>query len=418
MRASVVLQDAHGLLYQFRSALVPIAGPDTAIVIPLDTGIASGQPLQLDGPVSIAGLGVEVWLPDFSLTGDATFGVATVTSGTAADGPWSDIPLAGAGPWAATASQGHQVPDDVPETRVEGVTVVFGGGNSDDTIFGNGSFGASEVIAFLPNGIDATGGAMPVIVNRAFAKAFDATTGEVVTASVAGRFSRLSIVGVMETFPTTDPAKPLLIADEGTVSLLRLRTVTPTRAVDEWWLAATPGAAEALAQTLAQAPFDRPDLVSATARARQLSTDPVALGIIGALTLGFVTTGLFAIVGMTVSAGVSARQQRTEFALLRALGLSGRQLAGSLWLEHGTIVVLGLLAGTGLGLLIAWLVLPFVTVTQGGITPVPSVVIEVPWDRVLALDLASAGALAVAVLVIGTVLRRLRVGATLRMGEE
>jgi hypothetical protein len=222
----------------------------------------------------------------------------------------------------------------------------------------------------------------------------------------------------MDTFPTTDPARPLLIADEATMSLLRLRTVTPTRPVDEWWIAARPGTAEALATTLAAAPFDRPELVSASARTRQLSTDPVALGIIGALTLGFVTTGLFAIVGMTVSAGVSARQQRTEFALLRALGLSGRQLSGSLWLEHGSIVVLGLLAGTGLGLVIAWLVLPFVTVTQGGITPVPSVIIEVPWDRVLALNLASAGALAVAVFLIGTVLQRLRVGATLRMGEE
>jgi ABC-type antimicrobial peptide transport system permease subunit len=159
-------------------------------------------------------------------------------------------------------------------------------------------------------------------------------------------------------------------------------------------------------------------VISAAGRTKELSTDPVALGIIGALTLGFVTTGLFAIVGLTVSAGVSARQQRSEFALLRALGLSGRQLSGSLWLEHGSVVVLGLVTGTALGLAIAWLVLPFVTVTQGGVAPVPAVLIEVPWDRVLVLNLVSGGALALAVLVIGGVLRRLRVGATLRMGEE
>ena len=56
--------------------------------------------------------------------------------------------------------------------------------------------------------------------------------------------------------------------------------------------------------------------------------------------------------------------------------------------------------------------------TQGGVAPVPAVLIEVPWDRVLALNLVSGGALAVAVLVIGSVLQRLRVGATLRMGED
>jgi hypothetical protein len=63
-------------------------------------------------------------------------------------------------------------------------------------------------------------------------------------------------------------------------------------------------------------------------------------------------------------------------------------------------------------------VLPFVTVTQGGLSPIPPVLIEVPWDRVLALDLASGGALALAVFVIGAALRRLRGGATLRSGED
>lgn len=419
MSATVVLQDAHGLLYQFRSQVVPVGGGNPEIVIPLQQGVAgSGTPLHLDAPVSIASLGVEAWLPDFTIVDGGTFGVSAVGAGAADTGPWTDVPLGGAGPWSAGYGQGHQIPDDVPVTRIHDVTVEFGGQDATGPIFGNGTFTVSAILTFLPNGIDATGGALPVIANHAFATAFDASVGDVVTASVAGRFSRLSITGVMDTFPTTDPQKPLLIADEASVGLLRMRTITPTRPVDEWWLAARPGAADSLATTLSAAPFARPDLVSATGRTRALSTDPVALGIIGALTLGFVTTGLFAIVGMTVSAGVSARQQRTEFALLRALGLSARQLSGSLWLEHGSVVVLGLLAGTALGLVISWLVLPFVTVTQGGVTPVPPVLIEVPWDRVLALNLASAGALAVAVLVIGTVLRRLRVGATLRMGEE
>jgi ABC-type antimicrobial peptide transport system permease subunit len=144
----------------------------------------------------------------------------------------------------------------------------------------------------------------------------------------------------------------------------------------------------------------------------------VAVGIIGALAIGFVATGLFAIVGLTVSAAVSARQRRTEFALLRALGLSGRQLAGWLWLENGSLVLVSLLAGTGLGLLVAWLVLPFVTVTQQATAPVPPVIVHVPLDRIVLLDLVSALALGVGVIVIGSVLRRLGVGSILRMGED
>jgi ABC-type antimicrobial peptide transport system permease subunit len=140
--------------------------------------------------------------------------------------------------------------------------------------------------------------------------------------------------------------------------------------------------------------------------------------VIGALALGFAVTGLFAVVGLVVSGAVSARQRRTEFALLRALGLSGRQLFGSLWLENGSVVLVSLVAGTGLGLVMAWIALPFITVTQAAADPVPPVIVEMPWDRILGLEILSAVALAVAVVLIGTVLRRLGVGGVLRMGED
>ena len=103
---------------------------------------------------------------------------------------------------------------------------------------------------------------------------------------------------------------------------------------------------------------------------------------------------------------------------MRALGLSGRQLSGWLWLENGSLVLVSLLFGTGLGLLMGWIVLPFVTVTQRATAPVPPVIVEMPWDRILLLDVASALALGVAVVAIGSVLRRLGVGSVLRMGED
>jgi ABC-type antimicrobial peptide transport system permease subunit len=159
-------------------------------------------------------------------------------------------------------------------------------------------------------------------------------------------------------------------------------------------------------------------VVNLGARVRTLSNDVVALGIIGALAVGSLATSLFAIVGLVVSSAVSARQRRVEFALLRALGLSGRQLSGSLWLENASLVLVSLVAGTGLGLLIGWLVLPFVTVTQRGTAPVPPVAIDVPWDQILLLNAVSAVALAIAVVAIGRLLRRLGMGSVLRLGED
>ena len=259
---------------------------------------------------------------------------------------------------------------------------------------------------------------VPVIANRAFLAATASAPGETITATVEGAVRRLTISGVVDSFPTTDPVRPLLIFDEPTLGLLRLQGTSTARSADEWWMATTGGDAGALTAALRGSPFNSAVVATVADRTRSLSTDPVALGLIGALILGFVATGLFAVVGLTVSAAVSALQRRTEFALLRAIGLSGRQLSGSLWLENGSLVLVSLLAGTSLGLLIGWLVLPFITVTQRATAPIPPVMVHVPWDRILLLDVATALALGVAVLVIGAVLSRLGVGGTLRMGED
>ncbi len=159
-------------------------------------------------------------------------------------------------------------------------------------------------------------------------------------------------------------------------------------------------------------------MVSRLDRIASLSADPLALGIIGALALGFVVAGLFAVIGLAASAAVSARQRRGEFALLRALGLSGGQLSGWLWLENASLVLISLLAGTALGLLIGWVVLPYITVTQQATTPFPPVIVETPWSTILILEAVTAAALALTVVGLAMVLRRAGVGSVLRMGGD
>jgi ABC-type lipoprotein release transport system permease subunit len=422
---SAIVRDAHGLLYQVQSGLFPYENGHTEIVLPLQPAGQGGDSLataggaHLDGPIELAALGSEVWLPDLTLTSDASFGIGTLGAGAGPSGSWSDVPLVGtADPWSARMGQGRNVVSAVPDDGTNDAIIQLTGETEQSVVFGNGNQLPAAVLSFLPTSVAAYNDPIPAVVNRALIDSLEAAPGDVLTANLAGSGRRLEITGVVETFPSTDPARPLVILDEATLGLLRLQGTSTVRTPDEWWLKAKGSDVEGLATALRASPFNTVSLVTAAGRARSLSTDPVALGIIGALTLGFVATGLFAIVGLTVSTAVGARQRRTEFALLRALGLSGRQLASSLWLENGSLVLVSIVAGTTLGLLIGWLVLPFVTVTQRAAAPVPSVVIHVPWDGILLLDLGSAAALGVAVLVIGAVLRRIGVGSVLRMGED
>jgi ABC-type antimicrobial peptide transport system permease subunit len=149
-----------------------------------------------------------------------------------------------------------------------------------------------------------------------------------------------------------------------------------------------------------------------------LVSDPVALGTIGALTVGFVAAAMFAAVGFAVSATVSARERLIEFALLRALGLSRRQLGAWLIVEQGVLVVMSLALGTLVGIVLTAVILPLIALTQDGRAAVPDVIVIYPWRAVLGLELAVVSVLGAIVAVLTALLRRIGLGSLLRLGDD
>jgi hypothetical protein len=402
----LVIRDASGHLYSFEHSVtqtVAVDGSSADIIMPLRPdvpGTATSGSLEL----AALELGVSRLPADVVAT---SIGISSLAAGSTANGPWLSLATDG---WAARTDDMQAIPAGL----VHGL-VVEADGVSYSFLWSGSSSGR---VAFVDAEILEIDDPVPAIANSAFLEATGTVEGEAIAATIDGESRRLTLAGAVDTFPTTDPTRPLLVMDAPTLDLLRLQATGQTRDVDEWWLSVAPGMAEPVVTALRAEPFDSIEVVGAEDRARSLSTDPVALGIIGALLLGFVATGVFALVALIVSAAVSARQRRTEFALLRALGLSSGQLSRWLWLENGSLVLASLVGGTAVGLVISWLALPFITVTQQAATPVPSALVQVPWQRIVALDVVVVIALAVAVGILAAVLRRIGVGSILRLGED
>jgi ABC-type lipoprotein release transport system permease subunit len=72
------------------------------------------------------------------------------------------------------------------------------------------------------------------------------------------------------------------------------------------------------------------------------------MGTIPAILAGALATGTLAALGLTLVASV--RRRRRDFALLKTLGFTRRQLAGAVAWQSSVIVGLGLLAGIPLGI--------------------------------------------------------------------
>jgi ABC-type antimicrobial peptide transport system permease subunit len=408
---NVILQDGNDQIHRIAVRPLRIDLGRRRMVVDLTESAVDGSPATPAYPLALVSVEFASLVPEANHTLDVVFHGGHVRNGR----DWSEIEFSR--DWTDwTLSQSAIVgaerrPSIAPgEPSSDGLRVVIETG-----------------VAFPPNrsyfSLRPAGSSLPdtyqVLVSASF---IDARSFEI------GDQTRLTplrvldadavIAGVFESFPTVEsPDAPVVIADLPTIQMLSYEPGFGLSRVSQYWIAAGEGTDEITA-TLEAPPFRSLTVVSARDLTEALVSDPVALGTIGALTIGFVAAALFAIVGFAVSATVSARERLVEFALIRAVGLSNRQLSGWLALEQGVLIGVGLILGTLTGGLLTSAVLPQISLTQGGAAAVPEAQIVYPWETILGFETALVAALVVAVVVMTFSLRRLGLGSLLRLGED
>src|SRR6185312_10166289 len=305
-------------------------------------------------PVRLVSMEMTI-VPLRGLTRTGTFALQDVQANTQLDGnAWTPLTLDWSNfNWSTSQIGLSQPPSIAPssQTTSGGFSVKFNSGATR----GNGLFPLT--FALQPKG-QRPAPAMTAIVNTTFLNATESKVGDTVSLDIAGSRRPVTIAGAVSAFPTLDPSQPGIIVDFPTLMTMQYESTARVLDEDEWWIATNAGKSDDVAAALGQPPYSSPQVDTRVDRMDSLRTDPVALGIIGALSLGFVAAALFAAIGFAVSSAVSARERLTEFALLRALGLSPRQLSSWLSLENGLLVAFSLIAGTALGLVLAYFILP------------------------------------------------------------
>jgi len=411
---AIVIQDSRGVLYRLTAGNFNADGTTQRLVIPLAYRMDNGSVAMPNFPVSLVSTEMSV-VPLRGISRTGTFELQDLQTNAQLDGgTWTPLTLDWSNfTWSASQIGLSQTPSIQPsgQTVAGGFSVKFNSGATR----GNGLFPLT--FSLQPNG-QRPAPAMTAIVNDTFLSETESKVGDTVSLDIAGDRRPVTIAGSVSAFPTLDPSQPGIIVDFSTLLMMQYESTARILDEDEWWIATTPGTSAEVAALLGQSPYSSPKVFTRVQRMESLRTDPVALGILGALSLGFVAAALFAAIGFAVSSAVSARERLTEFALLRALGLSTRQLSSWLSLENGLLVAFSLIAGTALGLVLAYFILPLVSLNQAAAQTIPDITVVVPWRSVLILEGTSLAALVIVVLVLATMLRRIGLGSSLRLGEE
>ncbi len=419
---SAVIRDGDGRLFRTSTSEGQLTGPPQRLLLSLVdssevagvVGAATVDPaLRPTGPLALEAIDIAVRPPEnTAISGDATIAAVEATDETTGEAGWTPVAMAGDAPgwsWSLLDAERnvlYQAPKGKPQTIVV---------PKNDSLFGgNGESGRTFRLAAAPD----PDGHIPAVVSAAFLEKAGASVGDELDLSGLGRQIPIRIVGTTTMFAPLDPSVPFAIVDLSTVDTLKFLVDGSTRGATEWWLATRPGTEAGVVAALRARDAGTSQVIGRAEPTNDLGSDPVPLGLIGVLGLGSIAAMLFAGIGFLVSSTISTSERIGEFALLRALGLSNRQLSLWLSLESVFLLVVGLVAGSLLGLLLAWLVLPFATLTQTGAAPIPAPIVEIPWEALAPPYVAAAVLFVLSLWIVRRQLPDIRISGVLRARES
>jgi putative ABC transport system permease protein len=257
-----------------------------------------------------------------------------------------------------------------------------------------------------------------ILVSGSFLAQRGLTVGDPLrlTVGAAGDYAEaeFTIVGSLGLFPTLYPQDgPIFVANLDHIH----NALGGTYPYDVWLATDAAADSEAIVEGVRDL-----GLVVVTARdARQTiateQTRPERQGLFGLLSVGFIAAAVLTVIGFLVYAVVSFQRRFIELGMLRAIGLSTRQMAAYLAGELAALVLTGVTLGAALGVWASTLFIPYFQVGDDKTALVPPFVVQVAWEQ-LGIILVIFGAMfVVAVVVLAVLLTRMRVFEAVKLGE-
>lgn len=228
---------------------------------------------------------------------------------------------------------------------------------------------------------------LPVIISRLYSEGTGLQVGNTGLVSVSSSFVPIRVTGIFERLPTLNSADgPALVFNrEQLISYLGWAQSDTVPGLNEGWFDLEPGAdRSALDSELDSAPYYLTRVIDQQSELQSLQQNPlISAGGAGILYIAFGAVLLLVGAALLVSLWVSVQRRRTEFAVMRALGLSRGQVIRLLAFEYAIVAVLGLSVGAYLGRLVGERMLSFLNVDEDGRVAEPSFILQTDWLLVL-----------------------------------
>jgi putative ABC transport system permease protein len=142
------------------------------------------------------------------------------------------------------------------------------------------------------------------------------------------------------------------------------------------------------------------------------------IGVFATLTFGFLGAAVLSGIGLLVYNYASLQERLFRFTILRAVGLSLRQLVSQVSIEYLVLMIYGVVGGAGIGVLASDWFIPFFQAADENVLEPPTLLPIVAWGGIGRISAVFALALVAAQVVVISAALRGGVFQALRMGDR
>ncbi|TVY00614.1 ABC transporter permease [Cohnella terricola] len=252
------------------------------------------------------------------------------------------------------------------------------------------------------------------LISSNVAKKFDLKRGDTVQTIIQEQPIEFIILDVIPYWPSLYPDQaPFLIAN-----LDYIYDQAPLVPYDVWLKMKPDAKVQEIIPVLQEKGIDIAAINSMRSELATQSKHPARGGVFGILSLGFLVTIIVSLSGYILFWFFNLSRRVVQIGILRAMGLSRKQLTGMLLLEQIFTAGLSIGLGIGIGKLASLLFLPFLQTTDNSSNQVPPfrVVFEAADTNRLYIVVGVMMAIGVGLLI--THIRRLKVHQAVKLGEE
>ena len=278
---------------------------------------------------------------------------------------------------------------------------------------------------------------IPALVSSSFLDAADANSGDTVIVGLSSYSLPFEVVETLDFFPTLDGREePFAIVDlKSFIHYGNLHGARIAAGSNELWvrMGTSPDDVRAVSETVGNARVRvRETHLASELVAQQVDQPVITAGWGALLVLMFLAMVVATGSGVVLFSFLDTRERQTEFALLRTLGSTTRQLNGVVWFNLFLVVICGIALGSLAGQLIVgginiggWAepvldmfnILPLMEVAEEGIPVTPPMVLRTNWTTLLISYLFLAGVTAGTVVGLAWFTAKMEVQQVLRIGD-